>query len=338
MEYVPEGSPARRTVGPIATAARSIPSRIDLAYAGRGLDYLGLQLVNWALTMVTLGFYYPWARARELRFMIGSLVADGDALTFHGSGGELFWGFLRAWVLFLLPFLGLAVLINLPGLDAVLRGMLILLFYVLLIVFVSFAIVGSMRYRSSRTSWRGIRFGFDGRFGEFGPAYGVRMLAVILTFGLAYPHVATWRREYMVSHARFGGERMGFEGVAGDLFPRYLVCWFLAIPTFGLSLAWFHGHQQAYYWNHTTLAGGRFRSSLTGGEWLGISLLNGVLVAITFGLGAPFAYVNIHREFFGRLSLEGADLARIRAAESGGSGLGEGAAGLLDMDGGVDIG
>jgi uncharacterized membrane protein YjgN (DUF898 family) len=103
-------------------------------------------------------------------------------------------------------------------------------------------------------------------------------------------------------------------------------------------MAWYHGHQQAYYWNHTTLAGGRFRSTLTGGAWLGITVLNGLLVTFTLGIAAPFAYVNLHSEFFRRLSLEGAEVARIHGGESTGSGLGEATAGVLDVGGGVDIG
>jgi uncharacterized membrane protein YjgN (DUF898 family) len=39
-------------------AAPATPHPIILAYAGQGIDYLGLQFVNWALTLVTLGFYY----------------------------------------------------------------------------------------------------------------------------------------------------------------------------------------------------------------------------------------------------------------------------------------
>jgi uncharacterized membrane protein YjgN (DUF898 family) len=323
---------------PAPEPVRARPAVTGFKYAGQGMDYLGLLLVNWAFTAVTLGFYHPWARARELGYTIGSVVADGDAFTFHGNGRELFWGFLRAWLIFLLPLVALSLLMSLPTLDTTLRMFLIFGFYLLLFAFVSFAIVGSLRYRSSRTSWRGIRFGFDGTFGEFGQAYVVRMMALFATLGLAYPYVATWRRDYMLSHARLGSERFGFDGTAGDLFGRYLLCWLLTVPTLGLSLAWYHGHQQAYFWNHATLAGGRFSCLLTGSEWLGITFLNGVMTAITFGLGAPFAYVNLHREFFSRLSLEGADLVRIRAGESSGSGLGEGGADVLDMDGGVDIG
>jgi uncharacterized membrane protein YjgN (DUF898 family) len=307
------------------------------AFTGDGMEYFAIQFVNGVLTMVTLGIFYPWARIRELRFLIGSLRIGEDSLTFRGSGGELFGGVLRAWLFFILPLFLLGFGFNWPQLDFGTRLLMIVAFYFLLFVFVSYALMGSLRYRASRSSWRGIRFGFDGKFGEFGSSYGLRMLLAVVSFGIAYPHASTWRREYVMTHTRFGDERLGFDGQASDLFGAWLLCWFLALPTLGLSLTWFHGHQQAYYWNHTTFAGGRFRSTLTGGDWLGKSLLNLLLVLFTFGLAAPWAFVNLHREFFSRLSLEDADLARVTAAESAGSPLGEGAADVLDADGGIDI-
>ena len=307
------------------------------AFTGEGFEYFVIQLVNGLLTMVTLGIFYPWARIRQLRFLIGSLQVGEDHLTFRGRGGELFGGVLLAWLVFILPLLLLAYGFNWPGLDIGTRLLMIVAFYFLMFVFVSYALMGSLRYRAGRTSWRGIRLGFDGRFGEFGSSYGLRMLLAVVTFGIAYPQASTWRREYVMTHTRFGDERLGFDGQASELFGPWLLCWFLAIPTLGLSLTWFHGHQQAYFWNHTTFAGGRFQSTLTGGEWLGVSLINMLLIAFTFGIGASWAFVNLHREFFARLSLVGADLARVAAAASEGSALGEGAADVLDADGGIDI-
>ena len=343
MSLIPEPAPDP-AFAPAASAPAfappgpAAPRTIALDYTGSGSEYFGILFINWILTLVTLGIYYAWARARELRFMIGSLAAAGDRFTFHGNGTELFRGILKSWLLFVPPFVLLSILINPPKVDASLRFAAVLFLYLLVLVVVPFAVIGSLRYRASRTTWRGIRFGFDGRFNEFGGQYAVRLLAVFFTAGLAYVHVATWRRDYMLTHARFGGAPFAFDGVAADLFPRYLLCWVLAFPTFGLSLVWFHGCQQAYYWNHTTLAGGRFHSTLTGGDWLGASMINGVLSALTFGLYTPFAYANLHREFFSKLALDGADLGRIRAGESAGSGTGEAAAGLFDVDAGIDIG
>lgn len=311
---------------------------VTLDYVGEGGDLLAIHIVNWFLTFVTLGFYYPWARVRELRFMIGSVRANGDRLTFHGNGRELFWGVLRAWLFFGLPFMVLAIVSNVSAREPGVTVTCMLLFYVLLLVFVPFVVIGSLRYRASRTSWRGIRFGFDGRFGEFAPAYIVRLLSVVFTLGLLYPFVASWRREYVLTHSRFGSESFGYDGNGSELFAPYLLCLLLALPTLGLSMAWFHGRQQIYFWNHTTLGGARFRSTLTGGDWVGMTVVNGFLAAFTFGIAAPWIYVRIHRLFLSRLSLDGIDLAAIRARASEGSGLGEGAADILNVDGGVDIG
>lgn len=307
------------------------------AFTGAGEEFFAIQFVNGILLLVTLGFFYPWARIRQLRFLIGSLKIGDDHLTFRGQGGELFLGVLRAWLFFLLPLFVLAYLLGWPSLDLGTRMLVLVAFYFLGFVFVSYALMGSLRYRTSRTSWRGIRLGFDGRFGEFGSGYGVRILVTLLSLGIALPWASTWRREYVLTHTRFGGERLGFDGQPSDLFATWLLCWFLAIPTLGLSVTWFHGHQQAYYWNHTTFAGGRFHSTLTGAEWLGVSFLNGLLIMFSFGIAAPWAFVNLHREFFSRLSLHDADLSRVTAAESTGDALGEGAADVLDADSGIDI-
>ena len=311
---------------------------ITLEYTGEGSQLLGILFVNWLLTIVTLGFYYPWARVRELRFMIGSIRANADAFTFHGEGRELFWGVLRAWLLFGLPLVAIAIAMNVSARDTGPNPAWMLLFYALLLVFVPFALIGSLRYRASRTAWRGIRFGFDGRFSEFGPAYIVRLLGVIFSLGIAYPYVAEWRRRYVLEHSRIGSERFAYDGSATELFGTYLLCWFFALPSLGLTLTWFHGHQQAYFWNHTMLGGARFRSALTGGDWLMMAIVNGLLAAFTFGIAAPWIYVRIHRLFFSRLTLEGIDLARIHALASEGSGTGEGAASLLNVDAGLDIG
>jgi uncharacterized membrane protein YjgN (DUF898 family) len=307
------------------------------AFTGSGTEYFVIQLVNGLLTFVTLGFYYPWARIRQLRFLIGSLMVGGDPFTFRAEGGELLWGVVRAWLLFIIPLFLLGFGMQLPGLDLGTRLLLVVAFYFLLFVFLSYGLMGSLRYRASRTSWRGIRLGFDGRFADFGSSYGLRVLLVLGTLGIAYPVASTWRREYVMTHTRFGDEHLGFEGRAGELMGPWILCLFLAIPTLGLSLTWFHGHQQAYFWNHTTFAGGRFHSSLTGGEWVGVSLVNFLLVAFTFGIGASWAFVNLHREFFARLALRDADLSRVTAAASTGDALGEGAVDVLDADGGMDI-
>ena len=306
-------------------------------YVASGGEFFWLQLVNGLFTFVTLGIYYAWARVRMLRFTIGAVRAGDDHLSFHAEGRDLFWGVLRAWALFVVPLMIMATIGGLLRDENEFSSYIGLMFYLVLFVFMVYSLMGSLRYRAGRTTWRGIRFKFTGTFSEFGGQYAVRILLLLVTLGIAYPFVATWRRRYIIEHLQFGGEPFGFDGEAGGLMPRYLLCWFFAIPTFGLSLLWFHGHQQSYFWNQTTLVDGRFRCAMTGGGWLRIVLLSAIFVGLTFGLAAPWAYLRLHREFFSRLSLVGADLARVRAVAASGDALGEGAADLLETDGGLDL-
>src|SRR5688572_33393203 len=76
-------------------------SGLGFAFTGSGTEYFVIQLVNGLLTFITLGFYYPWARIRQLRFLIGSLMVGSDPFTFRAEGGELLWGVVRAWLLFI---------------------------------------------------------------------------------------------------------------------------------------------------------------------------------------------------------------------------------------------
>ncbi len=328
----PSETPSPALVPPNAPAA---PIRFQ--YVADGGELFGIRFMTSLLSIVTLGIYYAWGRARELRYVIGAVHADDDEFTFHGHGREIFLGLLKAWAMFLLPLVGLYAVL-LTSKDSGLELAVLLGFYAVLGLFVIYAAIGSLRYRSSRTTWRGIRFGFDGTFNEFGAAYLPRVLLVLFSLGIAYPFVATWRRDYVLSHARLGSERFAFDGKADDLFARYLMCWFLAIPTLGLSLAWYHGFQQQYFWNHTRLAGGRFRCGLSGSDWLVLGIQNALLAAVTFGIAVPWIYVRLHERFFGTLHLEGLDVAKLRRGESEGSALGEAAGDLLDSDGGFDLG
>jgi uncharacterized membrane protein YjgN (DUF898 family) len=272
---------------------------------------------------------------RELGFNIGNARLAGDAFSFHGRGGELFRGFLLAWLFFVLPLIALNIALSLSPANAPV----LLLLYAFLLVFIPVALVGSARYRLSRTSWRGIRFGFDGTAMEFALGFVPRLLLTFLSLGLAYPVFACWRRSFMVNHARFGTQRLSITTDAGDLYGRFIVAWLLFVPTLGLSGAWFYGEMQAYFWNRTRIGPASFHCSMTGWDWLAMQIKNGIVTMITFGLYTPWALVGVQRLMIESLCVEDTvDLAAIRQQLDEASALGEGAAGLLDVDTGVGIG
>ena len=56
-----------------------------LNYSGKGSDLFGIIVINWLLTVITLGFYYPWAKAKVLQYVYGSSSLNNDAFSFHGA-------------------------------------------------------------------------------------------------------------------------------------------------------------------------------------------------------------------------------------------------------------
>jgi uncharacterized membrane protein YjgN (DUF898 family) len=307
---------------------------IRFEYRARGGQLFKLGLVNTLLTLVTLGFYFAWARVKALRFLIGAVHVDGEPLTFHAEGRELFWGVIRAFFVFLLP---LYILLAMSQVSEG-SGVFLALFYVGVLLIGTYAMMSALRFRARRTTWRGIRFAFDGGFrGFFGPLVG-GLLLIVVTLGLAWPYVEARRHRYVMENLRFGSERFGFDAsLMKPLFGRWLLCLLLAPFTLGLSLFWYAGHQMGQLWSATTFAGGRFRSTLSGGQWLAQVVAGSIFTTLTLGIAAPWVYVSMHRLFFETLSLEGADLARVSPAQGTGSAFGEAGADLLDVDGGLDL-
>lgn len=306
-------------------------------FNGEGGELFGILFLNAILNFLTLGIWYAWGRIRELQFLIGNTVVGSDTMSFHGRGGELLRGVIIAFVVLLVP---IYVMFWYAGSDPE-GGRLfwVLPAYALIVLLVGYASVGTLRYRLPRTEWRGIRFGFDGRPLAFLGGYLPRILLVGVSLGLAYPVYATWRRKWMLDHARFGSARFEFDGEVQPLYGRFLVCWLLGLPTLGWSWVHYMGYQQAYFWNHTRLHGAAFSTSMTGSSWLGLHLENAVLALFTFGIATPWILVRTHRYFLRHLQLDRSlDLASIQQQRQRTGSVGEGMLDVLDVHSGIDLG
>ena len=53
-----------------------------LEFQGKGSDFFGIIIVNWLLTICTLGIYYPWAKAKKLQFLYGNTSLNGMLFLF----------------------------------------------------------------------------------------------------------------------------------------------------------------------------------------------------------------------------------------------------------------
>ena len=138
---------------PSAPAASPPPNWRGLAieFTGSGSEYFRIWMVNLLLTVVTLSLYFPFAKARRLRYFHGNTLVDGHAMGFHGDPKKMLRGYLL--VLLFTAFYGVAG--HFSPVAAAVAGMALAALWPALWQ-------SSLRFRLANTSWRGLRFRFDG--------------------------------------------------------------------------------------------------------------------------------------------------------------------------------
>ena len=53
-----------------------------LRFHGKGFDFFKIQLVNLILCVITLGLYYPWAKARTLSYLYSQTSFENQPFIF----------------------------------------------------------------------------------------------------------------------------------------------------------------------------------------------------------------------------------------------------------------
>ena len=304
-----------------------------LFFHGTGGSLFGIQIVNIFLMLLTLGIYSFWAKVRVRRYLMGQMEFEGDRFAYHGTGKELLIGFLKAMLIFGVPVSLLNVLPELLGAGMAIKVLAGILLYLIVLVFIPFAMVGTRRYRLSRSSWRAIRFSFRGKVADFIKLFVSGSLLTPITLGLYYPFFETKRYGFMISHSHFGNQKFHFDGQGRDLFGSYLLALLLFFPTLGLYWIWFLAQKQRYFWDHTSFGTARFHCMVTGGRLLVLYLGNVLLLLVTLGFAWPWVSVRNIRFAFAYLSVEGPlDFAVVQQEAQAASATGEGLAGFLDAD------
>jgi uncharacterized membrane protein YjgN (DUF898 family) len=125
--------------------------RLDVHFTGSGSEYFRIWSVNLLLMLVTLTFYYPWAKVRRLQYFHRNTLVDGNPLDFHGSPLKMLRGYLLVGVLVLL-YSAAGNVSALAGLAA----------FVIVAALWPALLKSSMQFRLANTSWRGLRFRFTG--------------------------------------------------------------------------------------------------------------------------------------------------------------------------------
>jgi len=335
-------------------SAKPATSHYRFDFHGQGGSLFGIQIVNLFLTLVSLGVYHFWGKVKIRKYLFSQTACSGDRFAYHGTGKELLTGFVKAMLVFGLPYGALGILPELLDAGRPVQIGASLLGGLVFLVFVPIAIAGARRYRLSRTSWRGIRFSFRGRTRAFLKLYLQGTLLTALTLGAYYPYFLIKRQAFLVSHSYFGNQRFGFDGHGSALATRFVICLLLSVLAFsGILLTvwttssatplllipfvlgplwiWFLAAKQRYVWDHTTFGQARFRSTITPRRLLNLMAENLVLLVLTLGFMWPWVTVRTMRFYLTNLTLLGpADLTAVLQDPKAAATTGEGLADFLD--------
>jgi len=304
-----------------------------LGFNGQGKAYFGILIVNWLLTLITLGFYYPWAKARNLRFLYSSTTLNKDSFTFHGTGREMFVGFIKTIVIFGLIYgiTFLFVYLDMPILGA-------LLFYFAFIAIIPVAIHGSYHYRFSRTSWRGIRFGYRGDRTELFAGFFKWIFFTIITMGIYGSWMTIKLRGYLMNNVRAGNIEFKYKGTGSEYFLLNLKGYLFSLMTLGIYASWWQKDRFAYYINNLTLNKDnqqiRMKSTATGGEFFKLDIVNFLLFIFTLGFGYAWIVTRTMKFATEKIILTGdMDLDNIQQTEEDyNDATGDDMTGLLDIN------
>ncbi len=288
-----------------------------LAFKGKGGDLFAVLIVNWLLTMITIGLYYPWAKARRLGWYYEHTELDGHPFHFHGTGQEMFKGFIKAIGLLVLIY-GIFFAINLALRMPLLA---VLFFLAAFIGLIPLIVHGSLRYRMSRSSWRGIHFGYRGDLKELYNLMVKGTLLTLVTFGIYGAWFAMDMRRYTLGHIRYGSSSFKYQGDGMEFFLMNLKGYFLTLFTLGIYGFWWQRDMFAYYvdklsWQFNDGKQIRFRSTATGGGFFGLLVGNVLLIIFTLGIGYAWAEVRTMRYILANITLVGdADLNNVAQTE-----------------------
>lgn len=307
----------------------------SLKFHGSHGELVGLRILNNILKTITLGFYYPWAKVKELKYMYNETEYMNSRFVFHGTGKEVFKGFIKALFMFGILYAFLLFCTTTNNITLVYVGLIV--FYLGFFALIPLAVHGSLKYRLSRTSWRGIHFGYRGTLKELYGIYLKNIFLTIITLGIYNAWMRVAINKYTRGNIRFGNIQFSFVGRGVDLFLINLKGIIFSILTLGIYSFWFYKNRIMFEVNNTKMIQDgkeiNLRSSLTAGQIFKMIIVNYLIILVTFGIGTGIAINRVARVLFQNIEFE-EDInpdAILQTEEEYRDASGDDLAGILDI-------
>jgi uncharacterized membrane protein YjgN (DUF898 family) len=240
MDYAPPQAAQQPPMTPMAAPVQLGTQRFK--FNGSGSEYFRIWIVNLLLTIVTVGIYSAWAKVRKQKYFYNSTTVAGASFEYHGKPIAILKGRLISLGM-LAVYYGMAYISPVAALAAlaVLMGVMPWLLW------------KSFQFKLYNSSYRGVRFGFDGTVGGAHFVFLVLPAGLFILLSLAmilggallpkksvigaailffivfastvciYPYIHYRFKQYQLNSSRFGTTEFVFEGQFGQFLKAYLL-------------------------------------------------------------------------------------------------------------------
>lgn len=324
-----EPRPEGPKVVPLAASKQKpkAPATHQISFEGKGLTLLRLYVVSNLLSVLTLGVYHFWGKAKIRKYLYSSTELLGERFSFTGTGKELFYGWVKAALI-------MVVLFSVPNaLSTFVHPAFGLIAIPIMFILFPAIMVGAWRYKLSRTYWHGASFSFSGGVKEYMLLHLKGTFLSLITFGLYAPYFHVQKERFWRANSHYGTTSFAYAGEASDIRKDFLKAWLLTLPTLGLCWFWYTAKVTRYDWEHTSFGEVRFSFDATGRQFFAFLAGNLILLALTLGLAYPWVIVRGVKFLSRHLSMKGdIEFGKITHAPQRSKAVGEGLASVLDID------
>jgi uncharacterized membrane protein YjgN (DUF898 family) len=181
-----------------------------IAFSATGSEYFRIWIVNLLLTIVTLGVYSAWAKVRRNQYFYASTRLAGSSFEYHGKPMAILRG--RVVGVVLLGAYNMALRYHPPTAAIVL---------ILIAGLMPWLVWKSLQFALHNSSYRGVRFGFDGSLKEAYLHYLWLPALAALTTGLMYPFVHQRVKRFQHRASRYGTTHFSFDAPVRSFYKSY---------------------------------------------------------------------------------------------------------------------
>lgn len=275
-------------------------------YFGKGSSLFVLYLLNYIKTIFTLGIYHFWAKVNVIKYTVSQLEINGDRMEFHGKAMDILKGFLVGLVVIAL-LVGLLFLIIAQTQNPE-SPLIFIIIYGTILPIMPFAIIGTLKYRFTNTSWRNIYFSFRGRYKTYLPLFLKGIFLTLFTLYLYLPFFHANNQRFVRENSYFGDSSFDYSGDGKEIFKTIFIKAYFLIPlTLGIYFFWYAANLVRYDWEHTTFNGFKFSNTITGGKFFKLMFTNLLIMIFTLGIGLAWVKTRTLKARFSWIVMEGSD-------------------------------